>query len=284
MNLISEITRGVFFMHPDIARQYFPLVHNLLTTPLPQNTNPPQAESFVSFASLTNNNTVSISHNSPNEPQSNRSLCVTDLNGPITKYSGLCHLGCKDILFKMQEIDSMDNIAGHILRIDSGGGEGYAAQQFGEGIKKLSKPVFAFVEGIAASAAYWIAASCQSIAASSRMDAIGSIGTYITLADYTQYYQKQGINILTVYASKSKNKNREFTSAFKGDKKPLQELVDQFNTFFLDHIMAQRADFLDLSADWDSGRMFFADKAYDIGLIDAVTDFDSYAQSILKTI
>jgi len=57
-----------------------------------------------------------------------------------------------------------------------------------------SRDIVAFTDDLCASAAYWLAAQCDSIHATPTA-AIGSIGVYLAFYDYTDYLAKNGIKL-----------------------------------------------------------------------------------------
>ena len=289
MNIISEITRGVFFMQPDVARQYYPLVLGLLTGRLiAGNDNNIDASSGEQCQIITKDNASlqtqpgSMLTDNPDSIKEN-SIFSLSLVGPITKYDQWCGpSGTRSMAAVLKMADQNPGIVAHILRIDSGGGEGYAAQELALFLKTLEKPVFAFVEGMAASAAYLIASACSMVAASSPMDRVGSIGTYVTLADYSRWYDMQGVRLVDVYARGSKDKNRDYLEAIAGNTQKVQQVVDTFNDFFLQAVSENRSESLDITRDdWSTGKMFFAREAMATGLIDIVAGFDDFLNSIL---
>jgi ClpP class serine protease len=208
------------------------------------------------------------------------SLFMLNMVGPVTKYNQFCGpAGTKLKSEMLKRADAHPNIFAHFLMIDSGGGSGYAARQMGQAISELQKPVFGFVDDFAASAAYWIGASCAHVAAGSNMARIGSIGTYLSIADYTEYFKKNGIEIIEVYAEASADKNQEVLKAIKGDLSGLQQLANEFNDFFLAHVEQSRQGKLK-SSEWNSGKMFFAKEAQAIGLIDDIIPLEDYLVQI----
>lgn len=169
-----------------------------------------------------------------------------------------------------------DNIKGIVLNVDSGGGEGMAMRLMAEAINERNKGVIGFVDDYACSAAYGILAACDVIVANSEQARIGSIGTYITIADYTKYFEKQGIKLTDVYASDSTEKNIEYREAIKGNTKPVQEIANRFNDYFLNHVETSRDDkLLSDKKSWGTGKVFFAKEAMDLGLIDEIDSFQN---------
>ncbi len=282
MHIINEIIRGVWLMQPDTARGFYPIVHRLLTGDA-RGADLFDGEMPVSVAYLdSEDNPV---YDELSDDASIDRILVLDIAGPMTKYDQMCGpLGMATKAQMLKEADKLDQVKAHVIRIDSGGGEGNAARLMAETIASLKKPTLAFVDGMAASAAYWIASACSFVCASSTLDRVGSIGTYISIADYTKWYLDQGLRIIDVYASESVDKNRDYLDAIEGNTKRLQDLADHFNTHFLSQVKQNRADHLSEGDAWKTGEVFFADKAKDLGLIDDIAPFDDFIRHILQTL
>ena len=92
--------------------------------------------------------------------------------------------------------------------------------------------------------------------------------------DYTKQLEKAGIDILTVYATASKDKNSEVREALKGNLKPLEDLANKFNENFLATIETNRAGKLTETREvWGTGKVYFAEDALKLGLIDNIDTF-----------
>jgi protease IV len=161
--------------------------------------------------------------------------------------------------------------------IDSPGGMVDGTATFADVIKASTKPVIAFIDdGMAASAAYWIASYANEIIASQPTDQIGSIGAYSTLADFTGAYEKDGIKIKTVYAPQSTEKNEEHRQAFEHNNiKPAEASIGRIAQEFIDKIKENRSGKININvSDPFKGKIFFADEALKIGLIDSIGNLD----------
>lgn len=165
-----------------------------------------------------------------------KKIAVVPIIGAITKYDQAC--GPSGLKTKMQFLQNAaqdPSIGAIILKIDSPGGEGSFLDVFASEIRSIQKPVLAYIEGIAASAGYWIASQADEIYASSTMDFVGSIGAYVTYADYKNYFERKGILIKEVYADLSPEKNKFFHDLFKEEpddaivKNNLNQLVEKFH-------------------------------------------------------
>jgi signal peptide peptidase SppA len=205
------------------------------------------------------------------------SIAIIEIIGAITKYDQYCGpAGMATKANLLERCYANDNIEGVCLKIDSGGGQGMAMRLLADTIGKRNKGVVAFVDDMACSAAYGISAACDKIVANSNMANIGSIGTYCTILDFSNQLKMQGIDLIEVYATDSKDKNNIFREALKGNKEPLQAYVDTFNEEFLKHIESSRSGLLKSDRKvWGTGKEFFGDKALEIGLIDAIDSFSN---------
>lgn len=285
MLYLHRIFNGIWLIDSDFAVNYLPMVAAYIkgnATPLiasSTDNNPINVNNGIQVASL-NNGMYQLSgygdYRSP-EDAPEGSVAVLVISGAITKHDQQC--GPSGIQTKsnlMNRCFANDNIKGIVVKIESGGGEGMAMRLMNEVISKKNKPVVAFIDDNACSAAYGIASGCDTIVANSAMSRIGSIGTYLSVADYTKYFEKQGINIIEVYASDSTEKNKEYYEALKGNLEPLREIANKYNEMFMSMVENNRSGKLTAGRDvWGTGKVFFGDYAKEIGLIDDIDSFDN---------
>lgn len=286
MNLVHEIITAPWFIEQEYADRHLFLVFQALKGETPPTASQPNNNNNFSLAFI-NNGEPYISH-PPNddilkdEKIEDPLLFILDCTGPITKYDQFCGLdGAKTKAQLLTHADNNPCVFAHLLNIDTGGGSGYAARLLSETIKNLKKPIFAFIDDFAASAGYWLAAATSHIAAGSTMARTGSIGTYISIHDYTEQLKKEGITVIDVYAKKSSDKNKDYKQAIKGDTALLEKLADEYNEFFLNHVRTERKEKLK-SNDWETGKMYFAEEAIKLGLIDEISPFNEYIKNIFK--
>jgi ClpP class serine protease len=199
-------------------------------------------------------------------------VAVISIVGPIIKYSEPCgQTGMEELNEVIEACIANPQITAIILKVDSGGGEGDAVQNISKTIKGSSKPIIAFIDSMAASAAYWIASACSEIWMGNSTDMAGSIGTYVTLPDWKGYFESQGLKIEEIYASLSTDKNKDFTDAIAGKPEGLRKnFIDPFNESFIAAVKANRTS---VSADVFTGKMYYANDAIAAGLVDGIKDF-----------
>lgn len=206
------------------------------------------------------------------------SVAIIDLVGPVVRY-GDCSDGLEDTANLMRRAYNAGNISGIILNIDSPGGEASGTAMFADLIKAAPKPVLGLVnDGMAASAAMWIASQCTEIYATNKLSSFGSIGAYTMLPDILKAYEAKGIKIHEIYAPQSVDKNKDYRDAMTGDYSGIEQHLYELVEFFKAAVKEGRGNRLNLKAgDPFTGKMYRAAEAKKIGLIDG---FASLEQAI----
>ncbi len=214
--------------------------------------------------------------NKPEEIPEN-SLAIIDIRGAITKYDQDC--GPDGMLTQsnlLKRCYNADNIKAVVLRIDSGGGQAMAMRTMIDAIKLKNKPVVAFIEDCAGSAAYGIASACDYIIANQAMAQVGSIGSMGTIFDYQKALKKAGIKEITEYAPQSTNKNSWYRKAIAGDTTEMKQLLSDFAEYFIKEVEENRAGKLKSDrTEWGKGDDYYAAKALGHGLIDGIDNFEN---------
>ena len=205
------------------------------------------------------------------------SIGVIDIRGAMTKYDQDCGPdGMLTISNLLKRCYANEGIKAIVLRIDSGGGETVAWRMMNDAISVRNKPVVAFVEDCACSAAYGIASGCDMIVANHKMAITGCIGSLSTIFDYREYLKKEGITEITVYATPSKDKNKWFRNALDGDTALLQKMTDESCEDFISTIEKNRGDKLKSDrSEWGTGKEYYSDQSIKIGLIDGIDTFEN---------
>jgi signal peptide peptidase SppA len=283
--LIQEIYNGNWRIEKSFADGYLPLLKSFLDGNLSnQDFSHDRLESSPRYVTFKNGVYTLSSYGDYASPEAapSDSIALLKVHGAITYYDQYC--GSSGMSTKTNLLDRMaqnPNINAIVLEIRSGGGEGFASQKFSNEISKIEKPVIAFVEDYAMSAAYEIAAACDWITANTPSAVVGSIGTYITIADLEQYWKNEGIRLIEVYAQKSSDKNKDYYEALKGNTSLVQANADTFNEFFLAEIKSGRGSRLTAGEEtWGTGKTFFAEEALSLGLVDEIASFREVIQSL----
>lgn len=149
-----------------------------------------------------------------------RTIAIIPIMGVMTRYGALCSYGSEDIASWIIQANQMDEIAAIVLEINSPGGQVDGTELLGLVVKQSQKPVVAWVAGMAASAAYWVASQAREIVMESESSSeVGSIGVLAMHVDASAFYEKEGLKVTIVRADGSESK------ALFNDVEPLSEDV-----------------------------------------------------------
>lgn len=281
-----DILTGIWAIDSRYALRFMPTVLSWLDGSAPitprstTNNSTDENKAGIRFATL-NHNVFAVSdygyNGNPDKAPAN-SIAVIDIVGAITKYDQQCGpSGMQTKSQLLKQCYNNPNIKGIVLNIDSGGGEGYAGMLAEATIRQKNKPVIAFQNDLSASAAYMISCACDLIVAASPMTQVGSVGTYITIADYAQWFKLKGIDLKDVYADASTEKNKAYRDALNGDMTELKKNINQFNDAFLNTVSTNRGANLK-NDDWKTGRIYYARDAKTDGIIDEIASFEDCLQ------
>lgn len=211
-------------------------------------------------------------------PYADKSIYVTSLAGTMMKYDNCGDPGTRTIGNGLLEADRNPEVIGHIIVADSGGGNADSVQEIARAVNACTKPVVAFVDGIAASACLYAISYCKQIIAHDDMDSVGSIGTLIQLSGYKKFVEADGYVIARVYADEATEKNAGYEAALEGNFKVIKEQrLNPLNDRFISDIKANRPNIGD---EHTTGRIFYAKDVVGT-LIDSIGSFESAVQAVM---
>jgi len=159
-----------------------------------------------------------------------------------------------------------------VLSINSPGGSPVQSSLIGARIRRLADekeiPVYAFVEDVAASGGYWLAAAADEIYAD-ESSILGSIGVISAGFGAHVFLNRQGLERRVHTAGKSKSMLDPFQKEKPEDVERLKSLLGQIHQNFIAHVKTRRGDRL---ADQDlfTGEIWVGQSAIDVGLIDGI--------------
>lgn len=159
------------------------------------------------------------------------------------------------------------------LIINSPGGSPVQSSLIAARIRRLSEekniPVHAFVEDVAASGGYWIAAAADDIWVD-ESSIVGSIGVISAGFGAHELLNRQGVERRLYTAGKSKSMLDPFLPEKKDDVARLKTLLDQMHETFKGHITSRREGKLPDDKDLFTGEFWLGRHGVDLGLADGV--------------
>jgi signal peptide peptidase SppA len=201
---------------------------------------------------------------------------VLTIDGPLTylEYTPMCAAEPTSYQRLETEARTMLQAGAKILvmDVDSGGGEAYAMMETAQTIRSLADQyeakIYAYVDGISASAAYGLSVIADEVIANP-MAEVGSVGVVVSLANYSEAEKKFGIERTFIYAGESKvpyDAEGKFTEDFRAD---IQEKVDTLYESFTKHVADMRG-MTQEAVKATQAKVFSADKALELGMIDKI--------------
>lgn len=213
------------------------------------------------------------------------SLAVVDISGPLTKYptsfqevfGGTSTVEARDAIRAATEDPAVKGI---VLMIDSPGGTVAGTADLAAEVARArkKKSVYAIVDDMAASAAYWIASQAEFIYANEAA-MVGSIGTVLRLYDESKRLESAGIKIHVIASSKFKatGQGGPITDDQLSD---VQRVVDELQAVFVGAIAKGRKMSLEQAAELADGRIHIGQKAQALGLVDAIVSVGDALEDI----
>ena len=138
------------------------------------------------------------------------------------------------------------------------------------------KRIIAFCNGLAASAAYYIASAASEVIMSDKSANTGSLGVIGLHMDRSKEYEQKGIRPTVLKAGKFKAVGNEYNPLSKDDKESLQAHLDYLYSIMIQDIARNRAVTTDVADNkMGQGRIFLGEQSISAGLADSIESFDS---------
>ena len=184
-------------------------------------------------------------------------------------------LDSRSMVQKLIRLRDSDGIRAVVLRIDTPGGGVAASQEIFEAVKSIrssGKPVVVSMGSVAASGGYYIACGADSILAVSGTTT-GSIGVILEVPNFKGLFEKIGIRFNVIKSGIFKDTGSPYRDMTSNEKKYLQKYIDDAYNQFVDVVAENRnlkkEDVLAIA----DGRIFTGKQAIDLGLVDAIGDY-----------
>ncbi len=210
----------------------------------------------------------------PLDINDNANLQKISLFGPI--------LGVDKTLEQIRKAQKDDNIKGVLFEVNSPGGAVAPSVELAYAIKELKKvkPVVVYASGTIASGSYYASIWANKIIANPG-SMVGSIGVIFQGINAQELLAKIGLSAQTVKAGKYKESGTPMRAWTQYEKEELQAVIDDTYDMFISDVSSARKLKKENHTIFANARIFTANQAKKVGLIDIVGTF-SVAQNELK--
>ncbi|MBI3346377.1 MAG: S49 family peptidase [Burkholderiales bacterium] len=172
-----------------------------------------------------------------------------------------------------------------VLRINSPGGSPVQAGIVYDEIKRLKKqydkPVYAVVEEMCASGAYYIAAAADEIYVD-KASIVGSIGVLMDGFGFTGLMEKVGVERRLLTAGENKGMLDPFSPVSAKQRGYAQAMLDQIHQQFIAVVREGRGERLKETPETFSGLFWNGEQAVKLGLADHFGNLDFVAREVVK--
>lgn len=203
---------------------------------------------------------------------------MVDLRGEI-QAEGLASADA--LMSSLRDAFGNPNSRAVVLRINSPGGSPVQSGLINDEIRRLKelhqKKVYAVVEEICASGAYYVAVAADEIYVD-KASLVGSIGVLMDGFGFVDLMAKLGVERRLITAGENKGMLDPFTPQTVREREHAQALIDQIHQQFIAAVKEGRGSRLKATPDTFSGLFWNGEEAVRMGLVDAVGSLDTVAR------
>lgn len=210
-----------------------------------------------------------------------RVVAVVDVDGIIAEgRNGMIPgmgrtAGSRSLVDVLNRLRGNERVAAVVLRIDSRGGSALASDLIWHAVKRLDakKPVVAFLDSVAASGGYYIAAGARNIVASP-VCMTGSIGVFSLRPDISGLFSLAGVDRVPVLKGARSAILDMSAPLDESARAALQRDVDGTWADFAQVVAEGRHLPIERARELADGRVVLAPRAVELGLVDSLGTLD----------
>lgn len=200
-------------------------------------------------------------------------IAVIPVTGPImtdkqtTLYG--TSISSREIANTLRSFKDDSSVKAILLDINSPGGSPVASDEISRAIDevKLEKPVYALINEVGASGAFWIAVSADKVYASS-MSTVGSIGVTSAGLGFEDFIREHNISYRRLVAGEHKDMGTPFRNLTQEEEAIIQGILNDIHAEFINHVAEKRNMTYAQVEQYATGRIFLGSTAQEIGFID----------------
>jgi len=212
-------------------------------------------------------------------------IAIVEVQGMMTKrgssFSG--NPGTVELRRQVSQAARDPGVKGILLSIESPGGTAAGTKEFADAVGQASqsKPVFAYIEDLGASAAYFVASQATQVWAN-KPAMVGSIGTFMVAIDQSKMADDLGVVVHVVKAGEFKGAGVPGTPVTESQLDYYQGLINQVNDDFLAAVQGGRRMSQDALAAVANGKVYLSTEAKTKGLIDQIGTFEVAMKELIN--
>jgi signal peptide peptidase SppA len=216
--------------------------------------------------------------------KSGKNLAVIEVNNVLSKAASFRGTSSIQIRQNIRQAAADPTVSGIMLAIDSPGGTVAGTADLVSDVKlaRRAKPVYAQIQDLGASAAYWVASQADQVFANDKTALVGSIGTLMTVYDMSLAAEKEGIKPFVFATGPLKGAGTPGAPLTDGQQAYFQQLVDDSQASFDAAVRTGRGMSAADLAKVRTGGVFTASQALELKLIDGIRSIDRTLEALAQ--
>jgi protease IV len=266
---LSAVLKGKWAIDPQFALSALPMLENILAGQVEMTAENEQKPLIAMHVDAATGVRGSYAWNEAPDG----SIAIIPVYGSLMKHDAECGpVGMNTMGERIKKANSLPNISAIVLDIDSPGGTVDGTADSANVVKNSDKPVVAFVNGLAASAALWVASSAREVIANDQFAEIGSVGVLMSFWDVIPAMEREGYKFHQIVSSLSDDKVKEFNDLRAGKYENYRKyILDPLAVEFQNVIRSNRPNVTDEHL---TGKVFFARDVMGV-LVDSIGTLES---------
>lgn len=206
--------------------------------------------------------------------QISHGVAVVSISGILGKRLSMMETGCggcdyDEVVSRVATAAADSNVRSIVLMVDSRGGAATGCTEAHAALlairERSGKPLYAYVDTLAASAGYYLAAAADAIFCTTTAQ-LGCIGSMLTVTDRSAALNAAGIRRFTIKSASMKDIGNPDRAATPEEMAVLQESIDYLGGIFKRDMQAARPQ---IAAEvFEKGLTYFGEQARAVGLVD----------------
>jgi signal peptide peptidase SppA len=236
---------------------------------------------------------VAAADNGPRKGEkTSGSVAIIPVYGPITQRQSL--MGASSSAGMATSVEGLTadfraaladpEVDAIVFEFDSPGGTVDGVAELAAEIRDArgTKPIVAQANTMAASAAYWLAASCDEIV-STPSGVVGSVGVFAAHQDVSKAAEMDGVKVTLISAGKYKTEGNRWEPLSDEARADIQDQVDQiYATFTGDLAKSRGVPVETIRKSYGEGRVMLAKKALAAGMVDRIDTLDNTIRRVAR--
>lgn len=209
---------------------------------------------------------------------------VTQRGNQVDDVSGPGSVSTQRFASILREAIADPAVGGILIDIDSPGGSVYGVAELADEIiaARAQKPVVAIANSLAASAAYWIGASCSEMYVTPGGE-VGSIGVWQAHFDYSEALARDGVKPTLISAGKYKVEGNPYAPLDSDAQSFMQSRVDDYYAAFTKAVARGRnVPISQVRSGMGEGRVLGADAALAQNMVDGISTFSDVVKKMQR--